>query len=96
MDITLGESFYRDKVGRIYEELIKTGIAEESLGALVVFLREHERFKTQPFIIRKSDGASNYASTDLATLLYRVEHFNAEEIVYVTDGRRKTISNSFL
>ena len=89
VDITLGESFYRDKVGRIYEELIKTGIAEESLGALVVFLREHERFKTQPFIIRKSDGASNYASTDLATLLYRVEHFNAEEIVYVTDGRQQ-------
>ena len=86
IDVSLGESFYRDKVGRIYAELSECGIAEENQGALVVFLREHDRFKTQPFIIRKSDGASNYASTDLATLLYRVEHFGAEEVVYVTDG----------
>lgn len=89
IDYTLGESFYRDKVGRIYKELTECGIAEENQSALVVFLREHERFKTQPFIIRKSDGASNYASTDLATLLYRVEHFGAEEVVYVTDGRQQ-------
>lgn len=89
IDFTLGESFYRDKVGRIYSELAETGIAEEDGGALVVFLRDHDRFKTQPFIIRKSDGASNYASTDLATLLYRVEHFGAEEVVYVTDGRQQ-------
>ncbi len=89
IDVSLGESFYRDKVGRVYAELSECGIAEENQGALVVFLREHDRFKTQPFIIRKSDGASNYASTDLATLLYRVERFGAEEVVYVTDGRQQ-------
>ena len=89
IDHTLGESFYRDKVGRIYDELIETKIAEEDQGALVVFHRDHERFNKQPFIVRKSDGASNYASTDLATLLYRVEHFGAEEVVYVTDGRQQ-------
>lgn len=89
IDTTLGESFYRDKVSRVYRELTETGIAEENQGALVVFLKDHERFKTQPFIIRKSDGASNYASTDLATILYRVEKFGAEEIVYVTDGRQQ-------
>lgn len=88
-DVTLGESFYRDKVERIYRELTEAGIAEESEGALVVFHPEHPRFATQPFIIRKQDGASNYASTDLATLLYRVEHFAADEIIYVTDGRQK-------
>jgi len=88
-DITLGESFYRDKVGRIYEELSSAGLAEESQGALVVFLKDHERFKEQPFIIRKSDGASNYASTDLATVLYRTEVLHAQEIVYVTDGRQQ-------
>ena len=89
IDFTLGESFYRDKVGRVYKELTECGIAEEDQGALVVFLREHERFKKQPFIIRKSDGASNYASTDLATLIYRVEQLGAQEIVYVTDGRQQ-------
>ena len=89
IDMSLGESFYRDKVGRIYKELTETGIAEENQGALVVFHKEHERFATQPFIVRKSDGASNYASTDLATMLYRVENLGAEEIVYVTDGRQQ-------
>ena len=89
IDMTLGESFYRDKVGRIYKELTETGIAQEDQGALVVFLKDHDRFKKQPFIIRKSDGASNYASTDLATLLNRVEQFGAEEIIYVTDGRQQ-------
>lgn len=89
IDVTLGESFYRDKVERIYNELSEIGLAEENQGALVVFLKDHERFKTQPFIIRKKDGASNYASTDLATVLYRVEHFGAQEIIYVTDGRQQ-------
>jgi arginyl-tRNA synthetase len=86
---TLGESFYRDKVDRIYGELTDSGLAETSEGALVVFHREHPRFKEQPFLIRKSDGASNYASTDLATVLHRVEHFHADEIVYFTDGRQR-------
>jgi arginyl-tRNA synthetase len=60
----------------------------ESEGALVVFHPEHPRFKTQPFIIRKSDGAANYATTDLATILYRVEHFHATGIFYVVDKRQ--------
>ena len=58
-------------------------------GALVVFHPEHKRFAKQPFIIRKSDGASNYATTDLATLSYRTEEWNADQIIYVTDGRQQ-------
>ena len=87
-DVTLGESFYNDQVGRIYRELGETGLAQESQGALVVFHPEHPRFKTQPFIMRKADGASNYATTDLATALYRTEHFHADGIVVVTDFRQ--------
>jgi arginyl-tRNA synthetase len=87
-DHNLGESFYNDKVERIYRELTETRLAEESEGALVVFHPEHPRFKTQPFLIRKADGASNYASTDLATALYRAEHFKADGIVVVTDFRQ--------
>ena len=94
VDITLGESFYRDKVERIYEELIAVGLAEESDGALVVWHDEVKKFsrdneRPYPFNIRKRDGASNYASTDLATVLYRVEKFNADEIVYLTDARQQ-------
>lgn len=87
-DHNLGESFYNDKVDRIYRELTETGLAQESEGALVVFHPEHPRFKTQPFLIRKADGASNYASTDLATAAYRAEHFQADGIVVVTDFRQ--------
>ena len=87
-DHNLGESFYNDKVDRIYRELTETQLAQESEGALVVFHPEHPRFKTQPFLIRKADGASNYASTDLATAAYRAEHFKADGIVIVTDFRQ--------
>jgi arginyl-tRNA synthetase len=94
VDITLGESFYRDKVDRIYDELAAVGLAEESDGALVVWHDEVKKFsrdneRPYPFNIRKSDGASNYASTDLATVLYRVEEFKAEEIIYLTDARQQ-------
>ncbi len=87
-DYNLGESFYNDKVERIYEELTSTGLAVVSEGALAVFHPEHPRFKTQPFLIRKADGASNYATTDLATVLYRAEHFKADGVVVVTDFRQ--------
>ncbi len=87
-DHHLGESFYNDQVERIYRELTETGLAQTSEGALVVFHPEHPRFAKQPFLIRKADGASNYASTDLATALYRTEQFKADGIVVVTDFRQ--------
>ncbi|MCR5183854.1 MAG: arginine--tRNA ligase [Opitutales bacterium] len=90
-DVTLGESFYRDKVNRVYDELISLRIAEEDAGALVVWQKAEDKEKGNiaPFIIRKKDGGSNYGSTDLATVLYRSEHFNADEVIYVTDDRQK-------
>ncbi len=88
-DCILGESFYRDKIQRVVDELKAVGLAVDSEGALVVFHPEHPRFKTQPFIILKSDGASNYATTDLATALYRLEHFNANLMLNVVDSRQQ-------
>ncbi len=92
-DHHLGESFYNDKVDRVYRELTESRLAEESNGALVVFHDEHPRFsrnaeRPNPFMVRKADGASGYASTDLATALYRLEHFKADGIVVVTDFRQ--------
>jgi arginyl-tRNA synthetase len=87
-DVMLGESFYNDKVERIYRELTETALAQPSEGALVVFHPEHPRFAKQPFIIRKKDGAANYASSDLATALYRAEHFKVDGIIVVTDFRQ--------
>lgn len=87
-DITYGESFYNDKVESVYKALEAAGLAETSQGALVVFHPEHPRFKTQPFIVRKSDGAANYASTDLATIRFRADHFQASGALYVVDKRQ--------
>ena len=84
-----GESFYRDQVDQIYLSLGEHKICREDDGALVVFHPEHKRFSKQPFIIRKSDGASNYATTDLATLSYRVNEWKSDRIIYVTDGRQR-------
>jgi len=94
VDYTLGESFYRDKVQRVYDELTEIKIAEESEGALVVWHDEVRKFARDnerpfPFNIRKKDGASNYASTDLATMLYRIETFDADEVIYLTDARQQ-------
>ncbi|MDR2372200.1 MAG: arginine--tRNA ligase [Puniceicoccales bacterium] len=88
-DYVLGESFYRDQVDSVCQDLENLKIAEENQGALVVFHRNHDRFKDQPFLIRKSDGASNYGTTDLATVLYRWENFHADTMIYVTDGRQQ-------
>lgn len=92
-DHTLGESFYNDKVTAVYTELVTSGVAEESQGALVVFHDENPRYsrlaeRPNPFIVRKADGAANYASTDLATILYRAEHFRADTALYVVDKRQ--------
>ena len=88
-DHSLGESFYRDKVDEVYAGLTNHKICQEDDGALVVFHPEHKRFAKQPFIIRKSDGASNYATTDLATLAYRQKEWHADQVIYVTDGRQR-------
>jgi len=87
-DIVMGESCYRNDVDRIYKELEETGVAVESEGALVVF-HPREDQDDYPFIVRKTDGASNYASTDLATILHHANELHADEMVYVTDGRQQ-------
>ncbi|MDR2769236.1 MAG: arginine--tRNA ligase [Puniceicoccales bacterium] len=88
-DYVLGESFYRNKVEAVYDELTNCGLATVDQGALVVFHPEHPRFCKQAFLVRKSDGASNYASTDLATVKYRVQELRARDIIYVTDCRQR-------
>ncbi|OGV43338.1 MAG: arginine--tRNA ligase [Lentisphaerae bacterium GWF2_57_35] len=85
-DLERGESFYNGRLAGVIQGLIDRTIAEESEGALVVRLEEE---KLPLSIVRKSDGGFNYAATDLATVLSRVEEFNPESIVYVTDERQQ-------
>jgi arginyl-tRNA synthetase len=88
-DHTLGESFYNPRLNTLIDELNRRGIAEESDGARVVFFPEHPELKQHPAIVLKRDGAANYTTTDLATLAHRLEAWQPDEIVYVTDGRQQ-------
>ncbi len=88
-DVTLGESFYNDKLAPLVDELLKKGIARESEGAIAIFFEDNPQLKAHPALIRKSDGGFNYSTTDLATLAYRLEKWNPDEIIYVTDGRQQ-------
>ncbi len=86
-----GESEYRKDLPGIVQELLGRRIAEESHGAVCVFPKgfKTKEGKRLPFIIRKSDGAYLYATTDLAALRYRVNELKADAIIYVTDARQK-------
>jgi len=88
-DETLGESFYNARLKGVVDELIAQGIAEESDGAQVVFFNDHKSLKKHPAIVRKSDGAANYTTTDLATLEHRQDSWQPSEVIYVTDGRQQ-------
>lgn len=85
-DLVRGESFYRDRLADVVEELVRRGMARESEGAWVVFLEEE---KLPPCLVRKRDGGFNYATTDIATLLSRDEEFHPDKIIYVTDERQQ-------
>ena len=88
-DHTLGESFYNPRLKPLVDELVAKGIARESEGAMAIFFDDPPQLKEQPALIRKSDGGFNYATTDLATLAYRLETWQPDEIIYVTDGRQQ-------
>jgi len=88
-DQTLGESFYNPKLKTIVQELVSKGVARESEGAIAAFFEDIPELKDHPALIQKSDGASNYTTTDLATIAYRLETWNPDEIVYVTDARQQ-------
>ena len=101
-DHTLGESFYNPQLQSTVDDLITKGIARESQGAKAIFSDGSVPQKEDPFVvqrdgewldnpalIQKNDGGFNYATTDLATLAYRMATWQPHEIVYVTDGRQQ-------
>jgi arginyl-tRNA synthetase len=82
-DLQRGESFYHDRLPGVVDRLLKAGIAEISEGAVVVFFRDDPELADKPLIIRKRDGGFNYATTDVATIDYRVHDLKADAIWYV-------------
>lgn len=83
-DMTLGESYYDPLLADVVAELRDEGLVTESDGAQCIFLEGN----AAPFLVQKADGAYTYATTDLATIRYRVDELKAEEILYVVDHRQ--------
>lgn len=80
-----GESFYNDLMPDVVERLMREGVAVPSEGAICVFI---DGFTTRdgdplPLIVRKRDGGYNYATSDLATVVHRLESLGATHLVYV-------------
>lgn len=83
-DETHGESFYNDRLPGVVQLLRDKGLAADSEGAVCVFFPERKA----PMIVQKKDGAFLYATTDIATFLYRMETYNPDAIYYVVDHRQ--------
>ena len=83
-DCEYGESFYHDQLADVVREFRQRGLAQDSDGAVCVFLDGFDA----PMIIQKRDGAYLYATTDLATIEYRMKTWNPDAILYVVDHRQ--------
>ena len=85
-----GESDAQPYIPDMVAKMKEGGFAYESEGALVVDVKEETDTKEiPPCIILKSDGASLYSTTDLATLVWRMEDYNPDGVIYLTDKRQE-------
>ncbi|MBG7607055.1 MAG: arginine--tRNA ligase [Verrucomicrobia bacterium] len=95
-DHWLGESFYNDMLPGLVDEFLEKGLARESNGAVCVFsdgekppgedpfkVNREDGWNDNPAIIRKADGGFLYATTDLATIKYRIDEWNVDQVWYV-------------
>jgi arginyl-tRNA synthetase len=84
-DLYLGESFYSGMLDELVADARAQGIASiDAEGKTVIPLDDHE-----PLAIQKSDGASLYATRDLATAIYRIKEYSAATIIYVVGSEQK-------
>ena len=85
----LGESDADPYIPEMVADLKARGIAVQSEGAWVVpVAEEKDKKEVPPMILIKSDGSAIYATTDLATIVQRMQDWNPEKILYVTDKRQ--------
>lgn len=81
-----GESFYSDKMDAVIDEMNQKGLLVESNGAKVVMLDD---YNMPPCIIQKSDGASIYATRDIAAAEYRKKTYDFYKSIYVVGGEQR-------
>ena len=89
-DLWNGEASVHTVIPGMVEDMKKGGFAYESQGALVIDVaKDTDAKEIPPCIVLKSDGASLYTTTDLATIKERVEKYNPDKIIYITDKRQE-------
>ena len=89
-DLWKGESDAQPYIPDMVQKMKDQGFAYEDQGALVVDVKEESDTKEiPPCMLLKSDGASLYTTTDLATIVERVKLFDPDEILYVVDKRQE-------
>lgn len=89
-DLWKGESDAQEYIADMVQDMRDKGLAYESEGALVVDVKEDtDKKEVPPCMILKSDGASLYTTTDLATLVWRVNDYNPDRVIYVVDNRQE-------
>lgn len=89
-DLWKGESDAQPYIPEMVEAFIEKGLAYESQGALVIDIQEETDTKElPPCIVRKSDGAALYATSDLATLVEREEKYSPSGYIYIADKRQE-------
>lgn len=86
-DTFYGESFYHPIMPEVVKELVERGTAKEDDGAKVVFFPEEENLF--PCIVQKKDGAFLYATSDIATVKFRLHTYDVNRLIYLTDERQQ-------
>ena len=89
-DLWKGESDAQPYIPDMIDDFVARGFAHESQGALVVDIaNEDDTKELPPCIVRKSDGAALYATSDLATIIQREQDYKPNHYIYVADKRQE-------
>lgn len=84
-----GESYYQDQLKPLIERLEKASLLVESEGAKVVMVTDRAGKEIPPCILEKKDGATIYATRDVAAALYRYEKFHFDRMTYIVGQEQK-------
>lgn len=87
-DYELGEKFFAEKGKAAVQDLLKRGLAQQNPDGSVIVTLDEYGIKT-PMLVLKSNGAALYATTDLATMLYRDQHFHVDRVIYCVASEQK-------
>jgi arginyl-tRNA synthetase len=84
-----GESFYKDQLTPLLQQLKQQGLLVESEGAQIVHVEDEAGKELPPCILQKSDGATIYATRDVAAAIYRYDHLKFDRMTYIVGGEQK-------